>query len=430
MLNLTNVRDTGMRVAMISLHTSPLEKPGSGDAGGLNVYVAQTAKRLAEAGVKVDVFTRATASAQSDVVPMGDGVQVFNLPAGPYEGLRKEDLPSQVCPFTAELLRVAANRPEGFYDLVHSHYWLSGQAAWLASQRWNVPMVHTMHTMAKVKNESLAATDTAEPFSRVVGEEQIVNVADRLVANTADEGSDLMRLYGAAADSVSVVHPGVDLQTFHPSSRAAARQRLGLAANKTIALFVGRIQPLKAPDLLVRAVADFVHADPLDRDNLQVVIVGGLSGNGMSRPDSLGKLAADLGVLDLIKFVPPAPPETLADYYRSADFTVVPSYSESFGLVALESQASGTPVLATSVGGLRTAVCDGHSGLLVPNHDVDTWSRAVGQMVQSPQLRQRLSVGAVDHANKFSWSATAAGTLAVYRDALTKHRSRNLAVVN
>jgi D-inositol-3-phosphate glycosyltransferase len=429
-MKLARIRGAQMRVAMVSMHTSPLDQPGTGDAGGLNVYVAQTARRLAEAGAEVDVFTRATSSRQPEVVPLAPGVRVFNLAAGPYEGLRKEDLPSQVCAFTSELLRVAAGRPEGFYDIVHSHYWLSGQAAWLASERWGIPLVHTMHTMAKVKNGALAESDTLEPLSRVIGEEQLVAVADRLIANTADEKDELVRLYGADPVDVAVVHPGVDLAVFHPGSRAAARRRLGLPARRTIALFVGRIQPLKAPDLLVRSVAALVADQPDRREQMHVVIAGGLSGSGLARPDELAKLAADLGVADLVDFVPPSSPDVLADYYRSADFTVVPSHSESFGLVALESQASGTPVIAAGVGGLRTSVDDSVSGLLVPDHDVDSWAGAIARLMDEPALRRQLAEGAVRHAGKFSWSATAAGTLEVYRNALHERRSRVLAAVN
>ncbi len=417
------IHPADLRIALISMHTSPLAQPGSGDAGGMNVYVAQTARLMAEAGAQVDVFTRANSSAQPEVESLAPGVTVHNLPAGPFDGLRKEDLPSQVCPFTAELMRVSAARPEGWYDLVHSHYWLSGQVGWLAAQRWNVPLVHSMHTMAKVKNSHLAHADTPEPLARVVGEEQVVAAADALIANTADERFDLVRHYDARPDSVHVVHPGVDLDTFSPRDRAAARVRTGLSPAEKIILFVGRIQPLKAPDLLVRALADLLDREPGRRPEVRLVVCGGPSGNGLERPHELAELARNLGVADRVTFLPPVAPALLGDLYAAADLVAVPSHSESFGLVALEAQATGTPVVAARVGGLQTAVSHGRSGLLVDGHGVRQWADALGSLLADDGLRRSLAVGARPHAEKFSWAATAAGTLSVYGEALTRANS-------
>lgn len=405
------------RVAVISMHTSPLDQPGDGDAGGLNVYVAETARRLGVAGVAVDVFTRATAPAQPATESLADRVQVHALPAGPFDGLRKEDLPGQVCAFTSALLRHAELRGRG-YDAVHSHYWLSGQAGWLAAERWRVPLIHTMHTTAKVKNRMLAEGDRPEPVMRVVGEEQLVGAADRLVANTAAERADLVRLYGADPDRVEIVHPGVDLDRFAPGSRRAAREALGLPADKRILLFVGRLQPLKAPDLLIEAAARMIAADPGLREELLVVICGGLSGNGLDHPDGLLALARRLGVGDVVRFLSPVGREELVDLYRSADAVAVPSHSESFGLVALEAQACGTPVVAAAVGGLPTAVADGISGLLVPGHDPQEWAHTLAAVLSQPRLRQSLGSNAPVHAAQFSWEATAAATLEVYRSAM------------
>ncbi len=427
---LSRIPAADLRVAMISMHTSPLAQPGSGDAGGMNVYVAQTARLMAEAGAAVDVFTRATSSSQPEHEEMAPGVTVYNLPAGPFAGLRKEDLPTQVCPFTAELMRVSAARREGWYDLVHTHYWLSGQAGWLAAQRWNVPLVHSMHTMAKVKNANLAATDSPEPFSRVIGEEQLVGAADAIIANTADERYDLMRHYGADPGRVAVVHPGVDLEIFTPRDRFGARQRTGLPPDRRIVLFVGRIQPLKAPDLLVRAVADLVSREPERRSDTQLVICGGPSGNGLDRPDGLAALAVSLGVADMVTFLPPVPPRELADLYAAADVVAVPSYSESFGLVALEAQAAGTPVLAAGVGGLRTAVSHRRSGLLVDGHDVQQWADALGGILSQRRLRESLAAGSRGHAERFSWAATAADTLSVYSAARSRRDQVLLQAVN
>ena len=291
------------RVALLSIHTSPLDQPGTGDAGGMNVYVVETAKRLALAGTEVEIFTRATSSDHASVVELAPGVKVRHLTAGPFEGLRKEDLPGQLCAVTAGLLRIEASHPEGWFDLIHSHYWLSGQVGWLASERWNVPLVHTMHTMAKVKNLELADGDTPEPQLRVIGEEQVVAASTRLIANTSIEARQLIDLYGANPSHVDTVHPGVDLDLFTPGDKGSARARLmeraaednltslanfGTAANdlagKRILLFVGRIQPLKAPDILVRAAARMVADDPSLRDELLVVICGGPSGDHGGTP--------------------------------------------------------------------------------------------------------------------------------------------------
>lgn len=416
------------RIAVLSVHTSPLDLPGTGDAGGMNVYVVETARRLAEAGVEVEVFTRATSSDAPPVVDLAPGVTVRHVTAGPFEGLLKEDLPAQLCAVTAGVLRAEAARPEGWFDLVHSHYWLSGQVGWLASDRWQVPLVHSMHTMAKVKNRDLASGDTAEPTMRVIGEEQVVAAADRLVANTADEADELIDLYAADPDRVDVVHPGVDLDVFTPGAgQPAARARLGIAADAAVLLFVGRIQPLKAPDVLLRAAA-LLARDPQLRRRLVVVVCGGPSGSGMDQPESLADLAAGLGIADLVRFQPPATRPELADWYRAADVTVVPSYSESFGLVAVEAQACGTPVVASAVGGLRTAVADEVSGLLVDGHDPARFAAAIGRVLSDPELAGRLSRGARAHAATFGWASTTAGLIGSYEAALADVRADRLAL--
>ncbi|MGQ0623596.1 MAG: D-inositol-3-phosphate glycosyltransferase [Sporichthyaceae bacterium] len=411
------------RIATLSVHTSPLDQPGVGDAGGMNVYIAEVSKRLAAYGVEVEIFTRTTSSDIPPVVELAPGVLVRNVTAGPFEGMAKEDLPAQLCAFTTGVLRAEAAREPGYYDLVHSHYWLSGQVGWLAAERWGIPLVHSMHTMAKVKNAALAAGDVAEPASRVIGESQVVEAADRLVANTDEEARQLIELYGAAPQRVEVVAPGVDLDTFSPASSTAARTQLraqlGLAREAEVLLFVGRIQPLKAPDVLLRAVAELVRRDPARRERAAVVVVGGPSGSGAGEPQALGKLAVELGISDLVRFAPPVPQADLAQWYRAADLTVVPSYSESFGLVAVESQACGTPVVAAAVGGLRTAVSEGESGVLVDGHDPREWARVLGGLLADPARRAELGRGGVAHAQRFGWSATAAALLGVYSRAMS-----------
>lgn len=406
------------RVATISLHTSPLDQPGTGDAGGMNVYVVELAKRLVTLGTEVDIFTRARSSALPPVVRMAPGVLVRHVTAGPFEGLEKGDLPAQLCAFTSGLLRVEALHEPGHYDLIHSHYWLSGQVGWLAKERWGVPLVHTMHTMAKVKNAYLADGDAPEPTAREIGEAQVVAAADRLVASTAEEAAQLVDLYGADPERVATVSPGVDLDRFSPGRRQAARTRLGLAADDLVVLFVGRLQPLKAPDVLVHAVRELLAVEPSLRARLRVVILGGPSGARPEPVAELAKLAGGLGVADVVSFQPPVDHDQLADWYRAASVCVVPSYNESFGLVALEAQACGTPVVAASVGGLRTAVADGTSGLLVDGHRPADYAAAIRRVLLTPRLADRLGAGAVDHAARFSWNATAAGVLDIYREAL------------
>ncbi len=424
-LPVTNIRRSRppRRVATLSVHTSPLDQPGGGDAGGMNVYVCEVAKRLADLGVEVEIFTRATSSDLPTSVELAPGVTVRHITSGPYEGLDKNDLPAQLCAFTNGVMRVEAVHEPGYFDLVHSHYWLSGQVGWLAKERWGVPLVHSMHTMAKVKNASLAEGDTPEPTSRVVGEAQVVDNADRLIASTAAEAGQLIDLYAADPARVVTIAPGVDLDIFTPGDAVAARRRLGLEPDAVVLLFVGRIQPLKAPDVLLGAAARLVSANPQLRDRLVVAVIGGPSGSGLAHPEHLQKLAGSLGIADLTRFVPPVAQATLADYYRAASVTVVPSYTESFGLVAVESQACGTPVVAAGVGGLLTAVADGRSGILVNGHDPVDYAAAIGRLVSAPALRAELAAAGVDHARKFGWGATAAHVLDVYTEAIDDSES-------
>jgi D-inositol-3-phosphate glycosyltransferase len=274
-----------------------------------------------------------------------------------------------------------------------------------------------MHTMAKVKNELLAEGDTPEPMARVIGEEQVVEAADMLVANTDIEAKQLINLYDAEPARVEVVHPGVDLGVFRPVGQAAARARLGLPADAHVLMFAGRIQPLKAPDVLLRAVAHLLERDPALRGRLVVPVVGGPSGSGLEHPESLAQLAATLRLDDVVRFVPPVGQAELVDWYAAASLVCVPSYNESFGLVAVEAQAAGTPVVAAAVGGLTTVVRDGVSGLLVEGHDPTDYARAIERIVGAPALRQQMSEGAVRQAAHFAWEATAERTLEVYRQA-------------
>jgi D-inositol-3-phosphate glycosyltransferase len=412
------------RVAMVTVHTSPLAQPGTGDAGGMNVYVLEVARQLARRGTSVDLFTRTTSAVQPDVVEVEPGVTVRHVPAGPYEGLSKEDLPGQLCAFAAGMMRVAAHAPVGYYDVVHSHYWLSGQVGWLAADRLEVPLVHTMHTMARVKNLHLADGDEPEPLGREIGEAQVVEAADRLVANTEREARELVDLYDADPGRVAVAEPGVDLATFAPGSQAEARAALGLPLDAVLLLFVGRIQPLKGPDVLVKAAAELVRRRPELRDRLVVGVLGGASGTGVRSPMGLDVLAEQRGIGESVRFVPPVDRATLARWYRAADTVAIPSHSESFGLVAVEALACGTPVVASNVGGLPTAVGDG--GLLVDGHDTADWATALGRVVLEPEHRMALSRRAVEHAAHFGWARTAERLEAVYAAALAGRKDRSI----
>jgi D-inositol-3-phosphate glycosyltransferase len=411
---------------MLSVHTSPLHQPGTGDAGGMNVYIVELAKRLADLNIEVEVFTRAISSDDAPTVQLAPGVLVRHVTAGPFEGLLKEDLPAQLCAFTHGVLRTEAGHRPGHYDLVHSHYWLSGQVGWLAAERWGVPLVHTMHTMAKVKNAALAEGDTPEPAARVIGETQVVEAADRLIANTADEAAELAHHYLARRDQLAVVHPGVNLEVFRPGGRDAARAALGLPQDAAVLLFAGRIQPLKAPDVLLKAVAVLLERRPELRERLIVPVVGGPSGTGLAKPESLHKLAAQLGISDVVRFHPPVGQARLAEWYRAASALVMPSYSESFGLVALEAQACGTPVVAAAVGGLPVAVRDGLTGTLVHGHDPARWAQALEPYATGHALVRERGAAAARHAAGFGWGAAAAATAEVYAGALARPGARGL----
>ena len=399
------------RIATLMVHTSPLDQPGIGDAGGMNIYVLESAQRMAAMGVSVDIFTRRTDASQPDIVEISPGVRVRHFECG-HGSLTKEQLPAHIHGLSKEFLRIVKSEN---YDAIHSHYWLSGKVAMPAAKELGIPLIHTMHTMARVKNLNLAEGESPEPMIRVQGETQVVAAANALIANTDAEAASLVSLYDACPDIVHVVSPGVDLYTFTPGQgRSAAREVVGLPQDAMVVSFVGRIQPHKGPEVLIRATSELVKHSPLLRHKLVVNIMGGASGANTDEVDRLKELSTWLGIDDVVRFEPPVARKDLAQWYRAADLVVVPSYSESFGLVALEAQACGTPVVATAVGGLRTAVADGISGVLVDGHDPKAWSSVIVRLLQEPQRRVLLSMGAIEHASHFGWDATARGTLDIY----------------
>jgi D-inositol-3-phosphate glycosyltransferase len=412
------------RIATLMVHTSPLDQPGIGDAGGMNIYVVESAERMAAMGVSVDIFTRRQNSELPDIVEISAGVRVRHLNVGALHAT-KEDLPALIPALSDAFLAVVEDEK---FDVLHSHYWLSGKVAMPAAKKYSIPFAHTMHTMARVKNMNLAEGERPEPMIRVQGESQVVAAADALIANTDAEAASLVSLYQACPDSVSVVSPGVDLYTFTAGAgRKAARDSVGLPHDAHVLAFVGRIQPHKGPEVLIRAVAEMLSHSPHLRPKLITLIMGGASGSGVGEVERLKDCVSWLGISDVVKFLDPVPRVEIPQWYRAADLVCVPSYSESFGLVALEAQACGTPVVATAVGGLRTAIADGISGVLVDGHDPRAWSSILARLIQEPQRRVLLSMGAIEHASHFGWDATARGTLDIYdRIIATKASQRKI----
>jgi D-inositol-3-phosphate glycosyltransferase len=399
------------RIATLMVHTSPLDQPGAGDAGGMNIYVVESAERMAAMGVSVDIFTRRHSPDLPDIVELSAGVRVRHLNIG-ANSATKEELPALI-PNISDAFSAVLEKEK--YDVIHSHYWISGKVAMPVAKKFGIPLAHTMHTMARVKNMNLAEGERPEPMIRVQGETQVVAAANALIANTDAEAASLVSLYEACPDNVSVVSPGVDLYTFTAGSgRKAAREAVGLPQDAHILAFVGRIQPHKGPEVLIRAVAEMLNHSPHLRPKLITIIMGGASGTGLGEVERLKDLVSWLNISDVVRFENPVPRAKIPQWYRAADLVCVPSYSESFGLVALEAQACGTPVVATAVGGLRTAVADGISGVLVDGHDPRAWSSVLARLIQEPQRRVLLSMGAIEHASHFGWDATARGTLDIY----------------
>ena len=398
---------------MLSLHTSPLEQPGSGDAGGMNVYVRSVAVELARAGVEVDIFTRASDSLQQAAVEVVPGVTVRHVSAGPRRRIAKEALPALAADLAqgvTDLSRFSGGRR---FDVIHSHYWVSGTAGLAVARAWNAPLVHTMHTMARVKNLRLQSGEKPEPPVRIDGEQEIVDGATRLIANTSTEAGELESLYGADLRDVDVVAPGVDLQIFSSRHSGAARARVGVPRPVFHVVFAGRIQRMKGPQVLVSAAAELQARRP--DIPLKISILGAGSGSEVL---DLQPLIDSLGLHAQVSLHPPVGAADLADWFRAADVVAVPSFSESFGLVALEAQACGTPVLAANVGGLPKAVEHGRTGLLVDGHDGGRWAAELERLYDDAGLRRALGYGAAVHASAFGWKRTASLTAESYLQAV------------
>jgi D-inositol-3-phosphate glycosyltransferase len=420
---MTNPRATSLggdrpRVAVLSFHTSPQDQPGTGDSGGMNVYVREVAERLAAQGVDVDVFTRCAGRGVPTVEEIAPGNRLIQVQSGPCAMVDKQDLPHLVPGFLSGIME--RQQADGArYDLVHSHYWLSGWIGDRVKEIWGVPLVASFHTLGRVKNRSLALGEDAEPPARLEGERLVVEGADRILAPTPAEAAHLVGLYGADPERIRVVPAGVDHEVFFPRPREEARRRLHLTGVRLI-VFVGRLQPHKGPDVAIRALAEAVARDPERTGDLVLAVVGGPSGRSPVGDEvaRLMDLAGALGVGERVMFFPPQPQHRLADFYAAAEAVLVPSRSESFGLVALEAQASGTPVIAADTGGLRFVVRDGLTGFLVPGHDPGDYAERLLTVLSDDVGARRMGDAGVAHALRFSWDQTAAEVLDVYREVL------------
>jgi D-inositol-3-phosphate glycosyltransferase len=394
------------RLAVLSLHTSPLAQPGAGDSGGMNVYVRELVSALAQAGVASDVYTRRWADELPDVIDVEPGFRVVHVPAGPVD-LPKEELPKVVDEFADGVLAHLIDGDPA--DALHANYWLSGVAGHRLKHELGLPLVSTFHTLARVKAE----TGDREPQRRVAAEAEVIGCSDAILASSAAEATQLERLYGAEPSRIEIVPPGVVHAFFSPGDRAGARSALSHLGelDGPVLLFAGRIQPLKGLGIAVRTLA------ALEDPSAVLVVVGGASGaEGGAELERIGKLAGDLGVADQLRFADPQPHHLLSTYYRAADVVLVPSRSESFGLVALEAAACGTPVVAAAVGGLRTLVDQGRTGYLVEDRDPAAFAAHVQRILGDPVLAGELAANAVARARGYTWSTAAGRLRRIYAD--------------
>lgn len=392
-------------LGVISLHTSPLIQPGTGDSGGMNVYVRELVGALAHAGVRCRVYVRRWDADLPDRVTVEPGMEVVHIPSGPVD-LAKEKLPAIVDEFTEG---VRADLRADPVDALHANYWLSGEVGHRLKHEFDVPLVSTFHTLARVK----AATGDAEPQRRIEAEARVVACSDVITASGAAEVEQLVEFYAADPDRIEIVQPGVDHAFFSPGSRRGARAALGLPADDPVLLFVGRVQPLKGLDVAIRALA---HLRGTHR-GARLVVVGGPSGpDGEAEAARCARLAGQLGVADVLRWVPAQPHHALSTYYRSADVLVMPSRSESFGLVALEAAACGIPVVAAAVGGLRSIVVDGVTGRSIEDRDPVSYAAAIAAILDDPATAATMGERAAVRARGFTWPTAAARLRRIYAD--------------
>ncbi len=408
------------RLAVLSLHTSPLAQPGTGDGGGMNVYVRELTAALARSDVVCDVFTRAWSDDLPPLVDLEPGLQVHHVKAGPLDVVPKEALPGVVDEFTAAVLQRMAGAEGLPYTSVHANYWLSGLSGHVIKHELNLPLVCTFHTLDRVKAESMPEEVEADmPHRRAEAEASIIECSDAVLASCSVEAEQIASLYGGEPGRIRIVPPGVDHAFFGPGHRPQARRALGLPLDGRLLLFVGRIQPLKCADVAIETLAELSESGG---EPYRLVVVGGPSGpHGEKSLHGLHDIADARGVREHVHFIEPQPHELLSSYYRAADVCLVPSRSESFGLVALEAAACGTPVVASAVGGLTTLVEEGHTGFLVEDPDPAAYAAAVRRVFGEPLAAERLSTASVLMARRYTWRA-AATTLVELHDELAAGR--------
>lgn len=394
------------RVAYLSMHTSPLLQPGVGDAGGMNVYVDRLARAMVERGPAVDVYTRRDRPHLPDRVTVVPGYTVHHVDAGPARPLSTDRLVPYVRRFATRVMGTLADQPE--VDVIHTHYWLSGWAGLLVKRHLHKPMANSFHTLGRLKDLTRRHDEPPESLLRIAAEQEVISQSDCVIASTPLEADDLLSHYGADPGALCVSPPGVDHQRFYPTDREAARRRLELPDGPIVA-FVGRVQPLKGVDVALDAyrLVRAVYPDAT------LLIVGGPSGpRGGREMRALQARAGRIG--GDVRFWDPQPHSTLADVYRAADVVHVPSRSETFGLVAVEAQACGTPVVAADVGGLRFSVRDGESGFLVPGWESVDHAAALMEILGDPAQADLMGKRAIEHAERFSWDNAANRFLELY----------------
>ncbi|GIU84434.1 MAG: D-inositol 3-phosphate glycosyltransferase [Acidimicrobiales bacterium] len=396
----------GPAVAMLSLHTSPLAQPGVGDGGGMNVYVRELTGALAQSGVDCRVFVRVPERRGRRVVEVEPGFRVVDVPCG-GEDVQKEDLPELLPEITSAIVAELEEEPA---DLIHAHYWMSGLVGHRLKHQLEIPLVVTYHTLARVKR--LAGEHESQ--LREVSESQIASCAEKLVVASPMEREDLVWACDVDPGRVEVVPPGVDHALFSPGDRWWARRALNLGEGRVL-LFVGRIQPLKGLDLAVKTLI------ALDDPDARLVVVGGPSGpRGIEAMEEAKRIAEAARIQEQVVFVDPQPHHLLSTYYRASDVVVVPSHTESFGLVGLEAAACGIPVVASDVGGLRSVVLDGETGILVSERDPLVWAERVDWILSNPERRAAMSQAASSHASGFRWSVTAGRLRRLYGDVASR----------
>jgi D-inositol-3-phosphate glycosyltransferase len=408
------------RVAMLSVHTCPLATLGGKETGGMNVYVRDLSRELGRRGIAVDCFTRSqNPDAPRVSLSLGPNGRVIHVPAGPQTPYDKYKIADHLPEFVDGVLRFA-RRENLHYDVIHSHYWLSGLAARDLRRAWNAPIVQMFHTLGQMKNSVATGPQEYEPEQRIEAETEVMTLADRLVAATPLERAQMVWLYGADARKIAVVPCGVDLELFHPISQEEAKRVLGLPQERCVILFVGRIEPLKGIDTLLRAIARIAPEMPCWQEALSVIIIGGAPGAGIEQVNAemarLEQLRAELGIEELVTFLGAKDQDTLVYYYSAAELVVVPSHYESFGMVALEAMACGTPVVASKVGGLAYNVQDGQTGFLVPNGDDEALADRVRLLLSDQELRRKLGRQAARWAGRFGWPAIANQIVDLYQE--------------